>query len=87
MLSLDLNNADLLVVKSGRSRRRRFDFLIQTGNIKTIPLRSPERMVKSKSVLKCYEVLLYCEIDIDNVWILSVVIVEDVLKGPGKEIK
>ena len=34
-------------------------------------------MVKSKSVLKCYEVLLYCEIDIDNVWILSVVIVED----------
>ena len=44
-------------------------------------------MVKSKSVLKCYEVLLYGEIDIDNVWILSVVIVEDVLKGPGKEIK
>ena len=45
--------------------------------------------MKSKSVLKCYEVLLYREIDIDNVWILSVVIVEleDVLKGPGKEIK
>ena len=26
--------------------------------------------MKSKSVLKCYEVLLYCEIDIDNVWLL-----------------
>ena len=44
-------------------------------------------MVKSKSVLKCYEVLLYREIDIDNVCILSVVKVEDVLKGPGKVIK
>ena len=62
-------------------------FSYKLGISRQFLLLSPERMVKSKSVLKCYEVLLYCEIDIDNVWILSVVIVEDVLKGPGKEIK
>ena len=64
-------------------------FSYKLGISRQFLLLSPERMVKSKSVLKCYEVLLYREIDIDNVWILSVVIVEleDVLKGPGKEIK
>ena len=62
-------------------------FSYKLGISRQFLLISQEKMVKSKSVLKCYEVLLYCEIDIDNVWILSVVIVEDVLKGPGKEIK
>ena len=62
-------------------------FSYKLGISRQFLLLSQERMVKSKSVLKCYEVLLYCEIDIDNVWILSLVIVEDVLKGPGKEIK
>ena len=62
-------------------------FSYKLGISRQFLLLSPERNVKSKSVLKCYEVLLYCEIDIDNVWILSLVIVEDVLKGPGKEIK
>ena len=62
-------------------------FWYKLGISRQFLLLSQERMVKSKSVLKCYEVLLYCEIDIDNVWILSLVIVEDVLKGPGKEIK
>ena len=62
-------------------------FSYKLGISRQFLLISQEKMVKSKSVLKCYEVLLYCELDIDNVWILSLARVEDVLKGPGKEIK